>query len=67
MERMNTPSSVAWSCMRTRSPRMAPPVNGDDGSTASTPTSLPDRRTSPIRQSVRVDFPAPGAPVMPTV
>ena len=36
IERMNTPSSMAWSCMRTRSPRMAPPENGDDGSMAST-------------------------------
>ena len=45
IERMNTPGSVAWSCMRTRSPRIAPPVNGDDGSTASTATSSPsDRR-----------------------
>ena len=35
---MNTPGSVAWSCMRTRSPRIAPPLNGLVGSTASTPT-----------------------------
>ena len=41
IDRMNTPGSVAWSCMRTRSPRIAPPVNGDDGSTASTATSSP--------------------------
>ena len=39
IERMNTPGSVAWSCIRTRSPRIAPPVNGDDGSMASTATS----------------------------
>ena len=44
IERMNTPASVAWSCMRTRSPRIAPPVNGDDGSTASTATSSPSDR-----------------------
>ena len=31
IERINTPGSVAWSCMRTRSPRMAPPVKGDGG------------------------------------
>ena len=35
---MKTPGSVAWSCMRTRSPRIAPPENGDDGSTARTAT-----------------------------
>ena len=28
IERMNTSSSVAWICIRTRSPRMAPPVIG---------------------------------------
>ena len=31
IERMKTPSSRAWLCMRTRSPRMAPPEKGDDG------------------------------------
>ena len=31
IERMKTPGSVAWSCMRTRSPRMAPPLKGDGG------------------------------------
>ena len=35
---MNTPGSVACSCIRTRSPSSAPPVNGDVGSTASTAT-----------------------------
>ena len=38
IDRMKTPPSVAWSCMRTRSPSRAPPENGEDGSTASTPT-----------------------------
>ena len=32
---------MAWSCIRTRSPSSAPPENGEDGSTASTPTRLP--------------------------
>ena len=42
---MNRPASVACSCIRTRSPRIAPPVNGDDGSIASTATSISiDRR-----------------------
>ena len=54
--------------MRTRSPRIAPPVNGDDGSMASTATSLARRaRTWPISALVSVDLPAPGAPVIPTV
>ncbi len=44
IERMNTSGSVAWSCIRTRSPSSAPPENGEDGSTASTPTRLPSRR-----------------------
>ena len=38
IERMNTCSLVAWSCMRMRSPRIAPPVKGELGSTHSTPT-----------------------------
>src|SRR5438093_932352 len=38
MLRMNTPASCACACMRTRSPRIAPPVYGLVGSTASTPT-----------------------------
>ena len=55
--------------MRTRSPRMAPPENGDDGSTASTPTrpSASAARSRPTSALVSVDFPAPGAPVRPTV
>ena len=65
-ERMKTPSSVAWSCMRMRSPRMAPPVKGLVGSTAMTPTVRPARRWAAMSRSVRVDFPAPGAPVRPT-
>ena len=41
IDRMKTPGSVACSCIRTRSPSSAPPENGDDGSTASTPTRQP--------------------------
>ena len=67
IDRMNTPGSVAWSCMRTRSPRMAPPENGLDGSMASTPTSRSSLRIRLMSLSVSVDLPAPGAPVMPTV
>ena len=41
IERMNTPSSAAYACIRTRSPSSAPPVIGDDGSTATTATVRP--------------------------
>ena len=41
MLRTNTPASSACALMRTRSPRIAPPVNGLVGSTASTPTVRP--------------------------
>ena len=61
--------------MRTRSPRMAPPLKGEVGSTARTPTwdtgpgtgSGHPARTCKISPSVKVDLPAPGAPVSPTV
>ena len=46
---------------------MAPPLNGDDGSMASTAIGTSSRRAAPSRALVRVDLPAPGAPVMPTV
>src|SRR5258706_14107276 len=48
-----------------RSPRIAPPVNGDDGSTATIPTVLPRRRRACARRSTSVDLPAPGGPVIP--
>ena len=79
MDRMKTAGSRAWSCMRTRSPRMAPPVKGEEGSTASTATwstgsavaTVPSPgqppRAAMMSRSVRVDLPAPGAPVRPTV
>ena len=71
---MKTLGSSAWSCIRTRSPRIAPPLNGDVGSTHSTPTSriaadapAGTNRSSDVAiiRSVSVDLPAPGAPVMP--
>src|SRR4051794_38950946 len=52
--------------MRTRSPRMAPPVNGLDGSTASTPTRWPAWRSARTSSFVVVDLPTPGEPVSPT-
>ena len=65
MLRMNTPSSPACACMRTRSPRIAPPVKGLVGSTAMTPTLRPSARNDPMRRSTSVLFPAPGGPVTP--
>ena len=64
---MNTPLSVAWSCIRTRSPSSAPPENGEDGSTASTPTRLPCSRYADTSAEVDVDLPTPGEPVMPMI
>src|SRR5205807_5235378 len=65
MDRMYTPESVAWSCIRTRSPSSAPPENGDDGSTASTPTRRPSPRYARTSAAVDVDLPTPGLPVSP--
>src|SRR3954462_2968489 len=52
--------------MRTRSPSSAPPENGDDGSTASTPTRLPAARSARTSAVVEVDLPTPGDPVSPS-
>src|SRR5437764_4046763 len=51
--------------MRTRSPSNAPPENGEDGSTASTPTRLPLSRYADTNADVIVDLPTPGEPVKP--
>jgi hypothetical protein len=64
---MKTPGSVKISDMRIRSPRIAPPVNGDEGSTATTATRSPRRRYDWTRRCTSVDFPAPGGPVIPTI
>uniref|UniRef100_A0A7S1IH90 Uncharacterized protein n=1 Tax=Eutreptiella gymnastica TaxID=73025 RepID=A0A7S1IH90_9EUGL len=46
---------------------MLPPVSKDEGSTAMTATLCPsDKRCIPS-PSIIVDFPAPGAPLMPTL
>jgi hypothetical protein len=62
---MKTPVSVACSCILTRSPSSAPPVKGEDGSTASTATDRPRARNARTSALVTVDLPAPGAPVRP--
>src|SRR5438445_551012 len=51
--------------MRMRSPRIAPPVNGLVGSTATTPSVFPRPRMCAISRSTSVLFPAPGLPVIP--
>src|SRR5690606_39435783 len=48
-----------------RSPGNAPPVDGDDGSMASTPTRLPCARSAASSIDVDVDLPTPGGPVSP--
>jgi len=65
IDRMNTFGSVAWSCIRTRSPSSAPPENGEDGSTASTPTRRSCARRTRTSADVEVDLPTPGEPVSP--
>ena len=67
IDRMNTPLSVLCSPIRTRSPSNAPPLNGLDGSTASTATRRSRARNRLIMAVVRVDFPTPGGPVRPTM
>ena len=64
---MNTWSSAACSCIRTRSPSSAPPVNGEVGSTASTATLRPAARNAPTSALVTVDLPTPGDPVRPMI
>ena len=67
IERMNTPGSVAWTCIRNRSPSNAPPVNGEVGSIASTATVLSRDLAARTNCSANEDFPTPGEPVRPTV
>src|SRR4249920_790160 len=53
--------------MRIRSPSSAPPVNGDDGSTASTAMRWPWARNALSSAPVTVDLPTPGEPVRPMI
>src|SRR6266851_7400242 len=52
--------------MRMRSPRIAPPLNGELGSVATTATERSSFRKSVTSTSTSVDLPVPGAPVKPT-
>src|SRR5690606_15944733 len=54
-----------WSCMRMRSPKIAPPEKGLLGSTATTPTRRSAARARATSALVRVLLPAPGVPVTP--
>ncbi len=65
MLRMNTPGSLASSVMRMRSPRIAPPEYGLDGSMATMPTFSPRSRKTAVSFATSVDFPLPGTPVRP--
>src|SRR5690606_31535579 len=58
--------SPTCSFIRTRSPSSAPPENGEEGSTASTPTRRPALRYAVTSAEVDVDLPTPGGPVSPT-
>src|SRR5262245_22811180 len=52
--------------MRTRSPKSAPPLALDDGSTAITPTVVPALRQPATSAAHNDDLPTPGGPVTPT-
>ena len=65
IERMNTPGSVAWSLIRTRSPSSAPPENGELGSTARTPTRRSSRTQGSDERGRRRRLPDPGGPGEP--
>src|SRR5689334_3606166 len=67
MLRMKTPGSSTRSVIRMRSPRIAPPENGLDGSIAITPTRRPSARIACTSLLTNVDLPLPGTPVMPMI
>src|SRR5256885_9972125 len=66
IDRMKTPGSTPVSAMRIRSPSTAPPVYGDVGSTATTPTFRSRLRYLRTSRLIRELFPTPGGPVNPT-
>lgn len=65
IDRMKRPSSSGRSSTRTRSPRSAPPVSVDDGSTARIATRRPSARATSASAPTSVLFPTPGGPVTP--
>ena len=52
--------------MRVLSPRMLPPESALEGSMVSTATLWPASTRFMPKESISVDFPAPGTPEMPT-
>ena len=62
---IKTFSSVNCFFMRIRSPKIAPPVRGLVGSTQIMPTFFPCSVNKLVKVDINVDFPLPGAPVMP--
>src|SRR5665213_1022711 len=64
---MNTSRSSTWACILIRSPRRAPPENGELGSTATTATRRCSPRNSRSNSAISVDLPTPGDPVTPMV
>ena len=68
IDRMNTPGSVACSCMRTRSPEQrAPRVRARSGRPRARRPRVARPRPARTSPAASVDFPTPGAPVSPTV
>src|SRR5881396_2329219 len=67
IDRMKTPGSTPVSAIRIRSPSTAPPVYGDVGSTATTPTFRSRLRYFLTSRLIRELFPTPGGPVNPTI
>src|SRR5256884_3060097 len=66
IDRMKTPGSTPVSAIRIRSPSTAPPVYGDVGSTATTPTFRSRLRYLRTSRLIRELLPTPGGPVNPT-
>src|SRR5688572_20601510 len=66
-ERMYTSGCVYHSLILIRSPRTAPRLKAEDGSTQRTPIFFPDCTSNPISASTIVLLPAPGGPVIPII
>ena len=62
---MKTSGLLQMLSMRVLSPRMDPPLRSDEGSMASTASLWRREVTMLPTASMKVDFPAPGTPVMP--
>src|SRR6187401_184947 len=66
-ERMNTFGSSYHLLILIRSPSREPRLNGEDGSTQSTPIFFPLLTSNPMSESTKVLLPAPGGPVIPII